>query len=58
MRYGPNQDPQFSIAITYDCRGSRASKLFTDAHEARRFYAVKFKAGKNPELKAKKVEKR
>ena len=39
------------VWVEYDCRGERKSKHFDDAHEARRFYAAKLKAGKNPKVK-------
>lgn len=38
------------LAVSYDCRGKRASKTFLDPYSARRFYAVKFKAGKQPHI--------
>jgi len=41
------------VAIEYDCRGGRATKVFTDvnAHKARAFWTKKFIAGKNPIIK-------
>ena len=47
--------PPEPIAIEYTCRGKRVQRTFTDHYEARRFYAVKDKAGRNP--KVKKVER-
>ena len=40
-----------SVVVEYDCRGRRATKQFDDAYAARRFYASKFKSGKNPVVK-------
>jgi hypothetical protein len=44
---------QPSVAIEYDCRGSRATKVFTsdNAYKARSFYSKKLIAGKNPKVK-------
>ena len=39
------------VVVEYDCRGERKSKRFSDPYEARRFYAAKFKANKNPMVK-------
>jgi len=39
------------IQVEYDCRGKRASKVFTDAYLARSFYAMKLKQNKNPQVK-------
>jgi hypothetical protein len=43
--------PPVKIVIEYDSRGQRESKAFTDHYKARRFYASKFKQGKNPTVK-------
>ena len=37
-------------SVEYDCRGKRATKEFEDANAAKRFYATKDKAGKNPKV--------
>lgn len=42
--------PVEPIAVEYDSRGKRVRKEFTDHFEARRFYATKFKAGRNPRV--------
>ena len=39
------------VAVEYDSRGTRATKTFDDAFAARRFYAAKLKANKNPKIK-------
>jgi len=36
------------VDVEYDLRGKRARKHFEDATKAKRFYAAKDKAGKNP----------
>ena len=46
----PKYPPQ-PVAIEYDARGKRVRKLFTDHYQARRFYAAKDKAGRNPKVK-------
>ena len=40
-----------AVRVEYDRHGKRVTKHFVDAYEARRFYAAKFKAGKNPIVK-------
>ena len=40
-----------AVRVEYDPNGQRTTKHFDDAYEARRFYATKFKAGKNPTVK-------
>ena len=40
-----------AVRVEYDCRGERKSKRFENAYAARRFYAAKLKAGKNPVVK-------
>lgn len=39
-----------AVDVEYDARGARAVKHFEDANEAKRFYAAKDKAGKNPKV--------
>jgi hypothetical protein len=39
------------VAVEYDSKGQRVTKQFTNAFEARRFYAAKLKAGKRPIVK-------
>ena len=36
------------VTIEYDSRGQRVRKTLPDSIAARRFYAAKFKAGRNP----------
>lgn len=43
--------PAQAVFVEYDCHGGRRTKKFLDAYEARRFYASKFKSGKNPKVK-------
>lgn len=52
MRYGPNREPSLSIDVFYTAGSERRSKHFTCPRKARSFYAAKFKAGAEPELKA------
>lgn len=40
-----------AIRVVYDARGERREKMFANPYEARRFYAVKLNAGRNPEVK-------
>jgi hypothetical protein len=40
-----------AVIVAYDGRTGRVSKHFDDAYAARRFYAAKLAAGKNPEVK-------
>lgn len=47
---GPMNTPKPDVLIWYDSRDKRISKRFSDAYAARRFYAAKLKAGKNPKL--------
>lgn len=43
---------QPAVAVEYDCKGVRKTKQFgTDAIAAKRFYAAKLKAKKNPKIK-------
>lgn len=46
MKYPPE-----TIYVEYDKRGGRATKPFTDAYAARRFWVAKDKAGKRPKVK-------
>jgi hypothetical protein len=39
------------VAVEYDARGKRVTRQFANAFEARRFYAAKARAGKNPKVK-------
>ena len=39
------------VTVVYDCGKRRAEKTFTDPYEARRFYMLKLKLNKNPELR-------
>ena len=39
-----------AVAVEYDKHGTRTVKQFANAHEAKRFYIAKLKAGKNPAL--------
>lgn len=45
MKYPPVQ-----IIVEYEYRGQRVQKTFTDHYEARRFYVLKLKAGKQPSV--------
>lgn len=47
---GPANLPKPSVDVEYDVRRARARKHFADAHAARRFYASKLRAGKNPRV--------
>ncbi len=38
------------VTVEYDKNGKRVTKHFACAFEARRFYASKLKAGKNPSV--------
>ena len=49
MRYGPNRK-EAVVFVEYDCLGSRKQKRFDCVYKARRFYAAKYKAGKNPKI--------
>lgn len=40
-----------AVDVEYDCNGKRKVKHFTDAFAAKRFYNLKLKAGKNPQVK-------
>lgn len=40
------------IRVEYDCRGERKFKLFLDPYQARRFYVLKTKAGRNPTVRS------
>lgn len=42
--------PPASVWVSYDTPLGRRAKEFTDMHEARRFYQVKLKKGKNPQV--------
>lgn len=49
-----NPDPKDipAIVVAYDGRnGDREFKKFMDVFQAKRFYAAKFKSGKNPTIK-------
>ena len=39
-----------AVVVEYDVRGGRKQKRFENAYEARRFFVVKDRAGKNPKL--------
>lgn len=40
------------VAVEYDgAKGQRVTKQFADAYAARRFYAAKHRAGKNPRVR-------
>ena len=39
-----------AVTIEYSCRNKRATKDFEDANEAKKFYAAKEKAGRNPKV--------
>lgn len=39
-----------AIDVEYDKNSKRATKHFSDAYKARRFYVAKLNAGKNPVL--------
>lgn len=39
------------VRVEYDRGGKRVARTFTDAYAARRFYAAKQKAGRNPTVK-------
>lgn len=39
-----------AVEVEYDARGKRVTKHFADANEAKRFFAAKDKAGKNPKV--------
>ena len=43
--------PKPAVRVEYDKNGKRASRMFKDAYEARRFYVTKFKLGRNPAVK-------
>lgn len=43
--------PDPKVIVSYDARGTRASKTFDNPYLARRFYLAKEKAGKNPSVK-------
>ena len=45
------QSPDEPVAVEYDCRGRRVTKVFASAYAARRFWIAKDKAGKNPQIK-------
>jgi hypothetical protein len=47
----PINTPTPPVTVEYDSRGSRATKTFTDAYAARRFYVAKDKSGKRPIVK-------
>jgi len=38
------------VTVEYDKNGARCSKEFKDVFSARRFYAAKYKEGKNPKI--------
>lgn len=39
-----------AVVVEYNVRAGRKQKRFEDAHEARRFFVVKDRAGKNPKV--------
>ena len=39
------------VVVEYDCYGKRRRKLFQQAIEARVFYVLKFKQGRNPKVR-------
>lgn len=47
----PISDRLPAVRVEYDRRGQRVSKHFKSPYAARRFYAAKFKQGKNPTVK-------
>jgi len=48
----PCTTPKPTVAVEYDCRGQRVRKDFgSNAYAARRFYAAKLKANRNPAVK-------
>lgn len=55
MRYGLNRKPDLEIVVEYDKGTSRATKLFVCPYKSRSFYVAKFKAGRNPQITAKRV---
>ncbi len=38
------------VTVEYDSRGARARKTFPTAYAARRFYAIKYREGRNPRI--------
>lgn len=46
---------QASVTVEYDSRGQRVRKVLPDSWSARRFYAAKLKAGKNPAVVARPI---
>lgn len=48
--------PSINITVSYEKRGRREYKHFTDAYAARRFYVAKFKAGRAPRVHGGKQE--
>lgn len=52
MRHiGPANTPTTPVVVEYDCRGQRVTKSFASPHAARRFYVLKHKQGKHPQVK-------
>lgn len=49
------RDKETNITVSYEKRGRREYKHFTDAYAARRFYVAKFKAGRAPKVHGEKV---
>lgn len=45
-----------SVTVEYTARGKRVRKTLPDSWAARRFYAVKLNAGKEPKIVAKAVQ--
>ena len=39
-----------AVTVEYEARGHRVTKTFADAHEGKRFYVAKEKAGKSPRI--------
>ena len=52
---GTLRHPTTPVTVEYDKGGQRVRKEFGDAHEAKRFYRAKDKAGHNPKLVAEDV---
>lgn len=46
---------QAAVTVEYDSRGQRVRKTLPNAYAARRFYAAKLKAGRNPAVVARPI---
>ena len=46
----PINTPKPKTSVQYDCWGKRKVRTFSDPYEARRFYIMKLKEGKNPKV--------